>query len=117
MGRIGGLEASTPSDTASSAIATAKSYQLATPESHQWYSPETRRRLKAHKTRARPVTLVGAPIWSLTTVKWGRLLMRRSMVVTKLRPSAEYSHEVRITVLCEGSSRITASSPCSFVLP
>jgi hypothetical protein len=62
IGSIGGLEASTPRDTASSAMATAKSYQLATPESHQWYTPDARRRVKAQRTCASPVTLVGAPI-------------------------------------------------------
>src|SRR6516164_5161502 len=110
---MGGLEPRTPRATASSAMATAKSYQLATPESHQWYSPDTGRRVKAHSTSASPVTLVGAPNWSLTTVSCGRLRIRRSMVVQKLRPSAEYNHEVRTTVLREGSSRATACSPCS----
>src|SRR5215469_9127164 len=104
MGSMGGLAPSTPSATASSAIATAKSYQLATPESHQWYKPAVGRRVKAHSTRASPVTLVGAPIWSSTTVSCGRLRMRRSMVVQKLRPSAAYNHEVRTNVLREASA-------------
>ena len=118
-GRTAPRARSSPSASASSWIATAKSYQLATPASVQWWMPRSSG--APPRPRApRPATAaqVGVPTWSLTTPDRSRSRMRREHRAHEVPPVGRVDpggpHHERAPV---GDAAPTSRSPASLVRP